>query len=218
MEKETQNNFRINSISWENANQECKEVFKQILLTDDKKISELCTMYFEKFYILHKIGHIIMHKYDDKHHIQEARTEYCANLFAYKYLEFKGEKDYLKLLFSVIQSILQLHKAFFDFEIEKMNILYKRYKKDLLTYIAFHFNCFNKCVTNEYNFSDVLKHMSKGRLSNINNSVLLQRGLTGTDLINECLVTVFELNDLIPIIELNYCTNLNVNNLDLEIL
>ena len=188
-----------------------------MLKTDDSNISELCSMYFEKFYILHKIGHIIMHKYDEKHHIQEARTEYCANLFAYKYLEFKGEKEYLRILFTVIQNILTINKAYFDFDIDKMNGLFSRYKMDFLTYVAYHFNCFNSCISNKHEFSEVIKCMSKGKLNHINNGVYLQKGLSGTELINECLVTVFELNDDLPIIELNYCSNLNVGNLNLEV-
>jgi hypothetical protein len=218
MRDESQNNFRINSFNWNLANEECKEVFKEIVNDETKDVSELCLMYFEKFYILHKIGHIIMHKYDVDHHIQEARTEFCANLFAYKYLELKGEKKYLSVLTATIQNILHIHKAFFEFEIEKMNSLFSRYKLDLLTYIAFHFNCYNKCLNNEHEFLEIIQKMSKGKLSKINTSVIFQKGLSGVELINECLTTVFELNDDIPNIELKYCDNLSVGNINLELL
>jgi hypothetical protein len=207
--------FVIRSHSWKRTNQDFKSDFSSLLKTDLKKAECFCDAYFDEFFLLHKIGHIILHKYDELHHVNQAYTEHCANLFAYKYLEYKKEHEYLQTLTQCINSLRISYNSIFDFDIEKMNRLYSTYKKDIVTLAAFHFNSFMSCITCLDDFSVVIERISKGRLIKINNGIILRKGIRGIDLINECVSTVFEMNDDVPEISLKYCEDLSVDNFTL---
>jgi len=209
--------FTIRSHLWKNTNKDFKSDIASLLKTDLKCAENFCNEYFNKFFLLHKIGHIILHKYDPLHHANPAYTEYCANLFAYKYLEYKKEYKYLEGLTHYVSSLLKKNDAVFDFDVERMDKLYSKYKMDITTYTAFHFNSLIKCINSLEDLPEVLKNISKGVLTQINSGIIFRKGLSGMDLVNECIGTIFELNDDVPEVTLKYCEDLSLNNFDLEL-
>ncbi len=213
---ETDNNaFTIRSFVWETCTNETKNTMCSLLKLDAEKSRNFCDFYFNVFHILHKMGHIITHSFDESHNNNAALNEYSATVFAYKYLEFKKEKEYLKNLLSCISFLLDEYKLSFDFHIPKMNEIFHLVRKDLLHYAAYHFNCLTKSSTDSRSFEEVLKSISKGKLTNLNTGIILTPGLHGMDLIQECLGTVFELNGHIPNINIDYCPQIAVENFDL---
>lgn len=207
--------FTIRSFLWETCTPETKTTMCSLLKSDTDKARSFCDCYFNVFHILHKIGHIITHSFNEHHNEDAALNEYYANIFAYKYLEFKKEKDYLKDLISCISFLLNEYKLSFDYHIPKMNEIFHKVKNDLLHYSAYNFNCIRKCCSDKRSFDEILQTISKGNLTTINSGIVPTPGLHGVDLVNECLAVVFELSGRIPDIKLQYCTHIALENLEL---
>ncbi len=210
--------FVIRSHAWNKTNQDFKSDFASLLKTDLKKAEIFCDEYFDKFFLLHKIGHIILHKYDEMYNATPAHTEHCANLFAYKYLEYKKEQEYLQRLTQCINSLRLSYNSAFDFDIDKMNKLYPSYKRDIVTFAALHFNSVMGCVKCMDDLPEVMARISKGQLNRINTSIIFRKGIRGIDIINECISTVFEMNDYVPDIKLEYLDNLSLDNFELRVI
>ena len=209
------NAFTIRSFLWETFTPEMKNTMCSLLKSDTDKARSFCDCYFNVFHILHKIGHIITHTFNVHHNEDAALNEYYANIFAYKYLEFKKEKDYLKDLISCISFLLNEYKLSFDYHIPKMNEIFIKVKQDLFQYSAFNFNCIRKCSSDKRSFEEILTTISRGNLTTINSGIVPTPGLHGIDLVNECLAVVFELSGYIPDIKLLYCPNIALENLEL---
>ncbi len=207
--------FTIRSFLWESCTPETKKIMCSLLKSDIDKSRCFCDCYFNVFHILHKIGHVITHTFNEKHNEDAALNEYYANIFAYKYLEHKRERDYLNNLLSCITFLLDEYKLGFDFHIPKMNEIFSRVKSDLLYYSAFNFNCIRKCTSDNRSFEEILDTISKGNLKMINTGIIPTPGLHGIDLVNECLALVFELSGYLPDIKIAYCSNIAVENLEL---
>ena len=209
--------FVIRSLLWELVCPETQRLLMGLLGYDEKEASRFCLDYFDRFYVLHKIGHIILHKFDPNHQQTAANTEFLANLFALKYLQYKREDALLVDLVARVEGILAAHHAVFAFDIPKMDRLFPQYRKDLRTYAAFHFNSLLEGLSFVDEFPAVLDRISQHHLTSLNHAIVLRHGTHGRQLINECLQTVFETNTDVPSVTLQYCDSLQLDNLDLVV-
>lgn len=209
--------YLIRSFSWDKGNQDSRQKLMELLRANGANAKHFSDEYFNKFYLVHKIGHIILHRHDYDEAAHSAEAEYFSNLFAYKYFEFKKENRYLDELSTRIDALLYLHNANFDFKLPLMNSLYDKYRKDLRTYAAFHFNSYRKCRSVDKNLLAVMQAISRGKMASLNTGIVLRRNLVGIDLVNECLSTVFEMNEEPPAVGLEYRAELSVDTFDLGI-
>lgn len=196
--------YLIRSFSWQSLGPDARTLLERLVGTAVGPAPEFCSFYFDRFYLLHKMGHIVLDLFDPGHMSVPARAEYYANLFALKYLEHKSEHEYVDLLEFRINRLLGLHNAYFDFELDDMNRLYPRYAMDLKTLAAFHFNAFRKCLGDPRPLADVLLDMTRQGLGRVNPFVLPRKGTRGEQLLSECCQMVFEFNPVFPVVDLEY--------------
>lgn len=206
--------YIIKAFSFDLLGYECRNKILGLMHGHAELVKDFCDIYFDRFFLLHKVGHIVLEMFDPEQSTFPARAEYLANLFALKYLEKKGEKDYIARLNQGIDLFLANHNASFEFNIQQMDSLFHRYKLDFLTYAVFHFNSYKKCITEKKSLEDVLFEISCGGLKEINNFTLLKKGAVGQLLVNECCQTIFELNTDVPLIKVEFTGNFCVDELD----
>ena len=209
--------FTIRSHLWRETNQDFKSDLASLLKTDLAKAECFCDEYFDKFYLIHQLGHIILHLFDPEQAQKPARTEYLANLFAVKYFEYKKEYDYLDRLSDCLAGLASSYRALFDFHVDKLNGLHDKYKKEIITLAAWHINALRAARRSKESLAAVLSHMSGRALTSLNNGVLPRKGLRGRALLQECKSTIFELNNVMPEISVEYCQDLSIANFDVEI-
>jgi hypothetical protein len=196
--------YLIRSFAWESLGPDARTLLEGLVGSAVGPAPEFCSFYFDRFYLLHKMGHIVLDVFDPGHQRYPARTEYYANLFALKYLQHKSEHEYVDQLEFRINRLLSLHNAYFDFDLDDMNRLYPRYIRDLKTLAAFHFNSFRRCLGDPRPLGDVLLDMTRQRLGRVNPFVFPRKGTRGSQLLSECCQMVFEFNPVFPVVDLEY--------------
>lgn len=210
--------FVIRSHTWHETDRDFKNDLASLLKTDLAKAESFCAEYFDKFYLVHQVGHVILQLFNTKDPATPARGEYLANLFAVKYFEYKREGDYIDKIAHCMAVLTKAYRAEFDFDIERMNQYHERCKTDIVALAAWHFNAFLSSRRSTHKLAQVMSHMSRGQLATINSGILPRRGIGGQTLLQECLVTIFEMNGIMPDIRLEYCPSLALENFALEVL
>lgn len=162
--------------------------------------AEFCSLYFERFHLVHRMGEVLLDQTAGG--IPPAEREYLANLFALKYFQNKQETTYLEKLCRAIQLLLDAYSAHFSFDVRTMNDLYPKYRRDLRTLAAFHFNAFLRCLGDPRTFDELVRDLSGRTIDRLNPYLILRRGLGGDALVNECLQLVFEFAPTYPEVEL----------------
>jgi hypothetical protein len=207
--------FEIRSYTWDRNSPQCKELFQSYLKTTPGSAATFCDIYFERFYLLHKLGHIVLHRNDREHMSHPARTEHLANLFALKYFQEKGEDEYLERLRECINYVLSVYSVRIDFDCDKFDPIYPKYTHDFRTYAAISFSSLKKCYDDDSSFKQVLSRASCGNLNQTHPGIILRKDLKGQELIDECLSYVFELSGDVPEVKLSYEYTLALDKLDL---
>ena len=211
---EGKDNYIITTCHWEDVSIITKQKMQELLKIDFDSATEFCRLYFNKFDIVHKIGHVIIKLFhnesrDDK----EAEDEYLANLFTLKYFQFKNDKKYLFALSNYMSEILAIYNTKLNYDALKLNVIFDKYKQDVRTYGALHFLSFLKCFEERANLKDVLETISNGYIKSINNGIILRNEITGMELLNECLSLVFDLNNAQPDVKLKYIIDFDIQKL-----
>lgn len=208
--------FTVPVFDWNSIGSETKGSICQLLSLDEKKTNYYFDLYFSKFYILHKIGHIIADMYDEENQTKSGRTEFCASLFAYKYLSHKNESEYLNLLTQVFSYLLK--KKNWHAEIPRDNIdnYFVEMQTDIIGYILVHGQFYLECVKNKMSLKEVIECISKHNLETMNSGVILQKSISGQRLVQECLAYVFEMNKIELAVEFEQQINLNKKSLALK--
>jgi hypothetical protein len=218
MENKTASGFLLSSFSWERMSAQCKGEISSLLACDQETAKRSFELFFGKFYPIHKIGHMILHLYDDNHTRKPGRTEYCASLFAYKYFLEKSDRQTLAELTAVFQSYLKRNAGRFKFDLSRIDDEYSQCEKELPSFFGLQCALFNQCITNSCSFSEVVGQISNHNLTAFNHTIVMQYGLHGLDLVNECLFYVFEMNGVMPSIQVQEAPELTRQNLELTLI
>jgi hypothetical protein len=218
MENKTADGFILPFFSWDHMSPKSKGDICSLLDCGPETAKRSFDLYFGEFYPMHKIGHMILHLYDDNHNKKPGRTEYCASLFAYKYLLEKSEQEALSELTSLFQSFLQRNSRLVNYNLGRIDEEYAERQKDLASLFGLHCALFCQCVGNQKTLSDVVGQISNHNLTAFNHTIVWQKGLRGMDLVRECLFYVFELNGVMPNIQVQETQELTRSSLDLTLI
>ena len=210
------NRFTVPLFSWDSIDEHAKITFCNLLQLDQNKTKHYFDLYFTKFHLLHKIGHIITHIYDEDHQSKLGRTEYCANLFAYKYLEQKNENEYLFTLTEIFKFILNKHNLTLEINKDYLDNYFVEMQKDFIGYILVHAQLFLDCLKNKMELCEVMECISKHNLKNLNSSVVLQKNIQGKMLVQESKAYIFEMNKIELNIDFAEKNELTQYSLDLQ--
>ena len=140
-----QGSFTITTCNWNSVSERTRLEMFSLLRMDVRRSTEFCMLYFDRFDILHKVGHLLIDLYRGGRPRAGATEEYCANLFALKYLQYKNETEYLARLSEQMHTLLEIYGAGFEFDPRKLDPLFERYASDVRTYGALHFLSLKKC-------------------------------------------------------------------------
>lgn len=202
--------YHFNNFSWDSISTDSLDEIVKITKLNTSQVKYFFKRYFDQFYLLHKIGHIIIHLFDETHEEHAPETEHNANLFAFKYLQHKEEQEYLYSLQALFRSILEKHKTTVSHS--------KSGEQSLFKILLQHCHSITQCGNHKESFCAFLGRISNQNLNCVNHTVKLRKGLEGETLINECLAYVFELNDYYPEINYSECTEINLETLRLSLI
>lgn len=188
--------FIIPEFRWNTLSAPAKNDISGYLGLDEAKSAYYFDIYFSRFHILHKIGHIILHLFDAECGAKPGRTEYLANLFAYKYLQEKQETEYLEVLTKSFSLLTANRVDSPPLQKESIDDYFSGMQTSLHSYITAHGLILLDCMNNPLSLKEILERISARRLSVLNSSVVLQKKLEGEHLIQECLFYVFEMNNV----------------------
>jgi hypothetical protein len=205
--------YGIVSYRWDDSSAEGKAKLADLLRTDPATAAKFCEIYFNRFDIVHKMGHIFLDAFNGE--LTDADLDIGANLFAVKYFQRKKESAYLDLLSKWIKVLLRLYGVGLDVDWAKVNGKYGSYRRDLRTYAAIHFCGVLKCLDEPEDLDQVIARLGRGKAQPVNKGIILRQGLKGADLVNECVSAVFEMNDMSPGIELSYAPEISLGNIEL---
>jgi len=200
--------YRITGCSWERSSPETRRSFAELLKTPESGAASFCGLYFERFTLVHEVGHIALDLCVGEGGRGGAEEEYLANLFALKYFQYKNCDKYLSDLFRWIDYLLELYQVKIKFDLKAMDILFEKYRQDRRTYGALQFTCIREALKDPTPLQELMERLTCGRISALNSGVILRKDLSGADLVAECAQVVFGLSDAIPAIELNFAPEL----------
>lgn len=203
--------FVLDTYAWETLAPPGQTELATLLAPARLDPADFCGLYFERLHLVHRLGEVLLDQGPGG--IPPAEREYLANLFALKYFENKGETAYIESLCRAIESLLGAYAAHFAFDVRAMNDLYPKYRRDLRTLAAFHFNAFRRCLGDPRSLEDVVRDLSGRTIERLNPYLILRRGLGGDALVNECLQLVFEFGPSFPEVELRPRADLRVEDL-----
>jgi len=208
--------FCITASSWNKSSQDSKNEFIQLLKTDVAGARNFSRLYFEKFLLIHEIGHVIQDIYSQKGESNqtEAEKEYYANVFALKYFQYKKEERYLIDIFKWFDYLLDAYNVKIVFHLDSIDKMLEKYKKDRRTYGALQFVLVKEAQNNKMSLQKIVEKISVGELTTLNSSIILRKGLIGNELVSECLELIFSMNEFYPRVEVEYGQSLGFQTLE----
>lgn len=218
MENKIADGFILPSFAWDCMSAKSKTDICSLLGCDQESAKRAFDLYFGEFYPMHKIGHMILHLYDGNHNSKPGRTEYCASLFAYKYLLEKNEQESLTELGAIFQSFLKRNAQAAGYHLNRIDDEYSKCQEDVSSLFGLHCALFGQCVNNPNSLPEVVGQISNHNLTAFNNTIIRQKGLSGMDLVYECLFYVFEMNGVMPNIQVQEARELTRHNLELTLI
>lgn len=205
--------FSITTCQWNSLSERTRLEMLSLLRLDVRRAAEFCTLYFDRFDILHKVGHLLIDLFRGDAPRAGATEEYCANLFALKYLQYKNETEYLARLLEQINALLEIYGAAFDFDPRTYDPVFERYTRDVRTYGALHFLSLKKCTREVRDITTVIRCLTNGGITAPDSGIIPRRNLAGQALLDECLAFVFSLSGFMPEVELRYLTDFDIRSL-----
>lgn len=202
--------FVIDTYAWDSLTPSGQAELSTLVAPAGLDPSDFCSLYFDRFHLVHRLGEVLLAVTAGG--VPPAEKEYLANLFALKYFQHKGEAAYLERLCSAVKALLDAYIAHFAFDVRAMNDLYPKYRRDLRTLAAFHFNAFCRCLNDHRTLEELVRDLSGRTIERINPYLVLRRGLGGDALVNECLQLVFEFAPTYPNVELRPRSGLRVED------
>lgn len=194
-----------------------KKLVMELLKTDDSGAKDFFSIYFDKYDIIHKLGHILRIEcgIDRRDMNKGAEEEYYANLFAIKYFQYKKEKVFLKNLEKWIDYLLLKYNVKLTNDVMRLNNLFKKYTMDFRTYGALHFVSIKDSFDNKRSFEEIVYLLSGGKISSINKGIIMQAGINGSLLLNECKQVTFGMVNDMPEIEIGYLKELTIQKYEI---
>lgn len=202
--------FVLDTYAWDGLDPGGRAELVTLLAPAGLEAPEFCSLYFDRFHLVHRLGEVLLDVAAGG--IPPAEREYLANLFALKYFQNKGETGYIETLCRAVQALLDAYSAHFAFDVRTMNDLYPRYRRDLRTLAAFHFNAFRRCLGDPRTLEELVRDLSGRTIERLNPYLILRRGLGGDALVNECLQLVFEFAPSFPEVQLRPRAALSVDD------
>jgi hypothetical protein len=218
MENKIADGFVLPSFSWDRMSVKSKGEICSLLGCSQEQAQQVFDLYFGEFYPMHKVGHMILHLYDGNHNKKPGRTEYCASLFAYKYLLEKNEQESLAELGVIFQSFLRRNASLANCDLSKIDDEYITCQKEVGPLFGLHCTLFNQCAANPTSLLNLVGQISNHNLNAFNHTIVFQKGMRGMDLVNECLAYVFELNGVMPEIQAQEARELTRQSLELTLI
>jgi hypothetical protein len=206
--------YELVSYRWESTTEAGRAKLAGLLRTNAGNAAKFCALYFERFDLVHKLGHIYMELFDREPSRPRAESDYRANLFAVKYFQHKKEGAYLSALQKWFDVLLEAYGVNIDPSSPRALSLYEEYRKDIRTFGAFHFASVKKCLDDDSNLEAVLRKLGNRDSKAPNSGIIFRPGLRGMDLVHECLMTVFEMNAVYPEIAIDYRDELRLEEVD----
>ncbi len=206
--------YELVSYRWESTTEAGRAKLAGLLRTDAANAAKFSALYFERFDLVHKLGHIYMELFDREPSRPRAESDYRANLFAVKYFQHKNEGAYLSTLQKWFDLLLKVYGVNIDPSSSTARSLYEEYRKDLRTFGAFHFASVKKCLDDDSDLGAVLRRLGNRDSKPPNSGIIFRPGLRGMDLVHECLMTVFEMNAVYPEIAIDYRDELRLDEVD----
>lgn len=188
--------FVIDTYAWDSLAPSGQAELSTLVAPAGLDPSDFCSLYFDRFHLVHRLGEVLLAVTTGG--VPPAEKEYLANLFALKYFQHKGESAYLERLCGAVTALLDAYTAHFAFDVRAMNDLYPRYRRDLRTLGAFHFNALCRCWNDVRTLEELVRDLSGRTVERLNPYLVLRRGLGGQALVSECLQLVFEFGPLCP--------------------
>lgn len=210
--------FQMTISSWEKFTQDQRESCSELMKMEEKDAETFCTLYFDRYAIIHELGHLIRHflRLNKNKASKGALEEYYASLFAVKYLQYRGDYKYLTEILEWIDIFYTKYSVGMEFNLTKLNCLYHRYTSDLKTLSALHFLCLKEANKSSIQFPELVRRHTEGKISNLNNSIIFQSGISGEILMNECLQVVFGMHHECPSLNLARIGEIRANSLSLK--
>jgi hypothetical protein len=206
--------FEIVSFTWDTYSQVGKQKLTKLLRTDEKTAYNFCNLYFNRFDLIHKLGHIFVNTFNPDKNIPLITQERYANLFAIKYFQYKNENAYLTLLGKWFSLLLKIYNVSFDYNQINSDSTFEKYRKDIITYAATHFYCIQNCLNDPETFEDIIIRIGHDKLTEPNKGIILRPGINGQDLLYECIFTIFEMNYAYPEITIDYKEETSLDNIE----
>lgn len=208
--------YSIRSYLWNDLSIKSKKGLEELTKSSSDNAKAFVSLYFNKFDLIHKIGHIIRIELDSDHQKIEKKIEeeYLANLFAAKYFQFKNEEVYLKDLERWIDFLLRQYNINHEINVLEINDGYAKYTEDIRTYAAISFVMIKQCLKNAKSFDEIVNVMSKGKIASINKSIITRKGINGIALMDECKEIMFNLYESVVDIKLIYESELDIKNIE----
>ncbi|HUW71257.1 MAG TPA: hypothetical protein VMX33_13595 [bacterium] len=204
--------YRIRSCRWNDFTKLGRKVFTELLKTNEEGASAFFGIYFNKYDVIHKLGHILRTEcgLNNREMQKGAEEEYFANLFAIKYFQYKNEEIFLEDIEKWIDYLLSKYNVGLKNDVMRLNKLFERYALDLRTYAALHFVSIKDSLENGRTFEEMVYLLSGGKIKSINRSIIMQKGINGMSLVNECLAVLFGMTTDVPEVEIEYLTELTI--------
>ncbi len=191
--------YRITTFDWMSHSSTKGDVIRSFAdMHPEAKAHDFFRLYFNSFDIVAKLGHVVIDQYADGGASFPFRNEYLSVLFALKYFQYKQSVGYIRALEDWFRRLHAVHRSRMA-SLDSVDLLHAHGQiGDCAALLCVQLTAFMRALSVKAELAQVVRAMTLNRIADVNRSIIPRQGLSGRELLDECLEIVFGLSDRLP--------------------